>query len=53
MYAIRSYYEYNYIDNNTVHNTDADTFLRMIYEEYGNESIEMFLVDFPYRNNFV
>jgi len=43
-----NYIEYNYIDNNTVHNTDADTFLRMIYEEYGNESIEMFLVDFPY-----
>lgn len=34
--------------DNTVHNIDAITFLEQVYEEYGDESIEMFLVDFPY-----
>lgn len=34
--------------DNTIHNLDAEDFLCMIYEEYGDESIEMFLVDFPY-----
>lgn len=36
------------IEDNTIHNYDAIDFMSMLYEEYGDESIEMFLVDFPY-----
>lgn len=38
----------NYIQENKVYNLDAITFLECMYEDYGDESIEMFLVDFPY-----
>lgn len=38
----------NKIKQNNVYNLDAITFMEQIYEEYGDESIEMFLVDFPY-----
>lgn len=38
----------NYIQENKVYDIDAITFLECIYEDYGDESIEMFLVDFPY-----
>ncbi|MDT0160448.1 site-specific DNA-methyltransferase [Bacillus sp. AG4(2022)] len=33
---------------NSIHNLDAITFLEQLYEDYGDESINMFLVDFPY-----
>lgn len=33
---------------NRVYNFDAITFLEQVYEEFGDESIDMFLVDFPY-----
>lgn len=36
------------IEDNTIHNYDARDFMAMLYEEYGDDSIEMFLVDFPY-----
>ena len=36
------------IELNSVHNLDAITFLEQVYEDYGDESINMFLVDFPY-----
>lgn len=36
------------LELNTVHNLDAITFLEQIYEDYGDESIEMFLCDLPY-----
>lgn len=36
------------INENNVYNLDAITFLEQVYEEYGGESIDMFLVDFPY-----
>ena len=35
------------IELNTVHNLDAITFMEQLYEDYGDESIEMFLCDFP------
>lgn len=38
----------NYIQENKVYELDAITFLECVYEDYGDESIEMFLVDFPY-----
>lgn len=38
----------NYIQENKVYDIDAITFLECMYEDYGDESIEMFLVDFPY-----
>lgn len=34
--------------DNSVYNQDAITFLEQLYEDYGNESVDMFLVDFPY-----
>jgi len=33
---------------NTIHNLDAINFLEQVYEDYGDKSIHMFLVDFPY-----
>lgn len=33
---------------NNIYNYDATTFLEQVYEEFGNESVDMFLVDFPY-----
>ncbi|WEZ69952.1 DNA-methyltransferase [Bacillus altitudinis] len=36
------------IELNNVYQLDAITFLEQVYEEFGNESIDMFLVDFPY-----
>lgn len=36
------------IELNTVHQLDAITFLEQIYEDYGDESINMFLCDLPY-----
>lgn len=36
------------IELNSVHNLEAITFLEQLYEDYGDESINMFLVDFPY-----
>lgn len=36
------------IKENNVYNFDAITFLEQVYEEYGDESIDMFLIDFPY-----
>lgn len=36
------------IKENSVFNMDAITFLEQVYEEFGDESIDMFLVDFPY-----
>lgn len=38
----------DFIQENKVYDIDAITFLECIYEDYGDESIEMFLVDFPY-----
>lgn len=38
----------NLIQNNNVYNFDASYFLHALYEDYGDESIEMFLCDFPY-----
>ena len=36
------------IERNSIHNLDAITFLEQLYEDYGDESINMFLCDFPY-----
>lgn len=36
------------IELNTIHNRDAIAFLEWLYEDFGDESVEMFLVDFPY-----
>jgi len=38
----------NTITLNSVHNLDGITLLEQIYEEYGDESIDMFLFDLPY-----
>lgn len=38
----------NFIQENTVYNLDAITFLECIYEDYGDESINLFLFDLPY-----
>lgn len=38
----------NFIQENSVYNLDAITFLECIYEDYGDESINMFLCDLPY-----
>lgn len=38
----------DFIQLNKVYNLDAITFLECMYEDFGDESIEMFLVDFPY-----
>lgn len=38
----------SYIQNNKVYNHDAIDFMHMLYEEYGDESIEMFICDLPY-----
>ena len=38
----------NFIQDNQVYNLDAITFMECLYEDYGNESIEMFFCDFPY-----
>ena len=35
------------IELNSIHNLDAITLLEQIYEDYGDESINMFLIDFP------
>jgi site-specific DNA-methyltransferase (adenine-specific) len=37
-----------HIQNNSIYNLDAITFLECLYEDYGDESIEMFLCDLPY-----
>ena len=36
------------IDTNSVYNLDAIDFMNKLYAKYGNESINMFLIDFPY-----
>ena len=36
------------IELNSIHNLDAITLLEQIYEDYGDGSINMFLIDFPY-----
>lgn len=36
------------INENSVYCLDAIRFMEQVYEEYGDESINMFLVDFPY-----
>jgi len=36
------------IELNTIHNLDAINFLEQVYEDFGDKSINMFLVDFPY-----
>jgi len=36
------------IEMNTVHNLEGITFLEQLYEDFGNESIDMFLCDLPY-----
>lgn len=38
----------NTIPYNSIHNIDGITLLEQLYEEYGDESIDMFLCDFPY-----
>ena len=38
----------NLINDNGIYNYDASYFLHALYEDYGNESIDMFLCDFPY-----
>lgn len=38
----------DYIKNNEVYHHDAIAFLEMMYEDYGDNSVDMFLVDFPY-----
>lgn len=38
----------NMIEINKVYNQDAITLLEQMYEDYGDESIDMFLIDFPY-----
>lgn len=40
--------EDNFIQGDQVYNLDAITFLECMYEDFGDESINMFLVDFPY-----
>lgn len=40
--------EENYIKDNTVYQHDAIEFMHMLYEDYGDESINMFLCDLPY-----
>lgn len=36
------------IKENSINNLDAITFLHKVYEDFGDESIAMFLCDFPY-----
>lgn len=36
------------IENNSVHNIDGITLLEQLYEDYGDNSINMFFCDFPY-----
>lgn len=36
------------IENNGIYNYDALDFMKKLYKNYGNESIDMFLCDFPY-----
>lgn len=36
------------INDNSIYNYDALDFLHALYEDYGEESIDMFLCDFPY-----
>lgn len=38
----------NFIQNNFVYNLDAIYFMECMYEDLGDESIEMFICDFPY-----
>ena len=38
----------NFIENNSVYNLDGIDFMKSLYEEYGDESIDLFLCDFPY-----
>ena len=38
----------NLIVDNGIYNYDAIDFLCALYEDYGDESIDMFLCDFPY-----
>ncbi len=38
----------NFIQENHIYNFDAIEFMECLYEDYGDESIEMFLCDFPY-----
>lgn len=40
--------EENYIKDNIVYQHDAIEFMHMLYEDYGDESINMFLCDLPY-----
>ena len=40
--------EENLIRDNGIYNYDALDFLHALYEDYGDESIDMFLCDFPY-----
>ena len=40
--------EEDFIKENKIYNLDAITLLERIYEDYGDESIDMFLIDFPY-----
>lgn len=37
-----------FIKENSIYNRDAITLLECIYEEWGDESVNMFLIDFPY-----
>lgn len=41
-------FEEDYIKDNYIYNHDAIDFMQMLYEDYGDESINMFLCDFPY-----
>ncbi|RKJ13309.1 hypothetical protein D7X33_48750, partial [Butyricicoccus sp. 1XD8-22] len=36
------------IKENSVYNLDAITFMEQVYEEFGDETVQLFLVDFPY-----
>ena len=36
------------IENNKIYNHDAKDFIHMLYEDYGDNSINMFFCDFPY-----
>lgn len=36
------------IQDNGIYNYNASDFLHALYEDYGDESIDMFLCDFPY-----
>lgn len=38
----------NSIQDNGIYNYNASDFLHALYEDYGDESIDMFLCDFPY-----